>query len=225
MDNIAKLYNSLIENSRSKFGNTHGLQILHQGKHTDENSILFIGRENRGHGNKIANFKQPVTGFIKNDFGWLNDSYKFTGSPFWRVIGKALSKITCDPYDAKIFEKIYWTNIYKISPHERKPNTKKVRDFQSDICCELILEEIRYIQPKGVVFLTDDWLWDYLGKWKHQNAISTWLKDNSKTCFNLSFSFLTENGDIPALVLPHPQNTRSGASESDLINYISKAVG
>jgi len=222
LENIIHLYNQLIQNSKPIYGETHGLQILHQGKNTDKNSILFVGRENRGHGNKIGNYDKPVSGFVTNDFSWLNDSYKYTGSPFWRVIGKALNKITEEPYNAEIFENIYWTNIFKISPHERKPNTKKVRDFQAEICRDLILEEISYIQPKAVVFLTDDWVWDYLGKWKNQNAISPWEKDNTKNYFNLSFNFLTVKGKIPAIVLPHPQNTRSGASESDLVNNISK---
>lgn len=224
MDKINQLYNLLLEKAEPKYGESHGLQVLHQGKNIDENSILFVGRENRGHGNKIGNFTKPVDGFITNDFKWLNNSYKYSGSPFWRVIGKSLNKITGESYNAEIFEKIFWTNIFKVSPHERKPNTKKVRAFQADICQELILEEIRYLKPKAVVFLTDDWVWDYLGKWKNQKAITPWAKDSSKGYFNLSFTFLTTNGEIPAIVLPHPQNTRSGASENDLVNHISNSV-
>ena len=224
MEKINQLYNELLSISKTYYGRTHGLQILHKGLHTDKDSILFVGRENRGHGNKIENFKDPISGFITNDFKWLNDSYKYSGSPFWRVIGKSLNKITGEPYNADIFEKIYWTNIFKISPYQRRPNTKRTRDFQAEICQNLLLEEITFLKPRAVVFLTDYWVNDYLEKWAKERKITTVASDQNLPYHNKSFEFLTEKGPVPAIVLPHPQNKKSGASENELINHIFRTI-
>ncbi|WPZ00074.1 uracil-DNA glycosylase family protein [Christiangramia sp. OXR-203] len=224
MDQILNLYNELLEKSKPSLGQTHGIQILHKGNNVDDNSILFVGRENRGHGNRITNFDKPINNFITNDFKWLNDSYKYTGSPFWRVIGKSLNKITGELYNVGIFEKIYWTNIFKISPHERKPNNNKTRLFQASFCRKLLLEEIIYLKPKAVVFLTDDWVRSYLDNWEQKGMISKIESNNKLNYYNLQFQFVLDEKNIPALVLPHPQNKSSGASEQELIDHIAKRV-
>ncbi|MEO2072746.1 MAG: uracil-DNA glycosylase family protein [Zunongwangia sp.] len=224
MNEIFRLYNELLDSAKPNFGQTHGLQILHKGRKINEDSILYVGRENRGHGNRIANFNKPINNFITNDFKWLDDSYKYSKSPFWRVVGKSLSKITNKPYNVEIFERIYWTNIFKISPHERRPNNNKTRLFQTDLCKRILLEEIMHLRPKAVVFLTDDWVRSYLDDWKQKKVISKINSDFELGYYNLHFQFNFEENKIPAIVLPHPQNTSSGASEQNLIDHIAKRI-
>lgn len=224
MNEIFNLYNELLEKAKPSYGETHGLQILHKGAKTDTDSILFVGRENRGHGNKISNFKEPIKDFVENDFKWLNNSYKYSGSPFWRVIGKSLNKITGEPYNEKIFQRIYWTNIFKISPHERKPNDNKTRLFQTEASKKILLKEILYLKPRAVVFLTDDWVRSYLDDWKVKGYIAEIKSNDELKYYNLESKFLFENINIPVIVLPHPQNKSSGASEQVLIQHIANKI-
>lgn len=219
---IYNLYNGLIKLSEDNgYKNNYGMQKLHIGSECQTNTILFVGRENRGHGHSIGDYKGKISNeFVRTDFNWLKIEYPYTKSPFWRVIGKATSVILNQNYDLKIFKQVIWTNLFKISPVTKNANTKKTRNFQRKICWELLTEEIKFLKPKSVIFLTDYWVESFISYWEKNNLISNLQNVDESKYYLQKFEFNFGETKIPALVLPHPQNKKSGASEQNLIQDI-----
>lgn len=201
-------YKKLIDKMSIKYGNTHGIFMLHRGKNTNNipKKILLLGRENRGHGNKLKNTKgynKPIIG----DLMWLKD--KYSKSPFWRVIGKALYRRYDLKYDSEIFENIYWTNLYKISPVLKKPNTGKSRKIQKELCVEILKNEILLVKPDYIIAFTGDWVNSFKNSLGNKS-----IKQHNKSLN--SYDCKLENHSFKLIALPHPQ----GKTEEPIIKFI-----
>lgn len=209
---LKNLYSELIEEMTPKYGASHGLFTLHQGKKTGQlpKQILLLGRENRGHGN----FLKDSEGFKieTNDLGWLKDQYKFTKSPFWRVIGKSLRDAYNLDYTADMFEYLYWTNLYKISPKGKKANTKGSREIQKSLSIDILREEIILTKPDVVVAFTGEWIKAF----KETFGVDFKQKNSEKNRFHCKIG----DHEFVLLALPHPQ----GKTELPIIDFITDSI-
>ena len=207
---ISKNYQELIEIMKQKYGDSHGLFEIHQGRKAEYSNpkILLLGRENRGQGNKLkdnSGYEKPVVG----DLGWLESSYKFTESPFWRVIGKYLHRKLGFKYDFQIYENIYWTNLYKVSPASKKANTKKSRKMQRSTCVDILKNEILLTKPDYVIAFTGDWINAFKDSFQNQS-----IKQSNEACNTYNCNLQGHNFKL--LALPHPQ----GKKEEPIIKFI-----
>lgn len=207
---LESLYENFISEIQPIYGKSHGLFTLHKGKNSEvlDKRILFLGRENRGQGNILENSK----GFkIENDdLSWLKDKYKFTKSPFWRVMGKSLRDAYELKYTAEIFEHLYWTNLYKISPVCKNENTKKARQNQLENCKMILKQEILLVKPNIVVAFTGDWINAF------KDVFNEKIKQTNKSI--KTYNCDIEGHQFTLLALPHPQ----GKTERPIINVIIK---
>ena len=102
--------------------------------------------------------------------------YRLTGSPFWsytKDIWDILNNKKDSSWNERWFEKIAWTNLYKIAPTgyieengKRKtwgsnPNTTECNE-QIEVCRELLKEEIEYFKPTHILMVIgEDWFTDF----------------------------------------------------------------
>ncbi len=209
---LENLYSELIEEMLPKYGDTHGLFTLHQGKKIGQlpKQILLLGRENRGHGN----FLKDSDGFKieTNDLGWLKDQYKFTKSPFWRVIGKSLRDAYSLDYTADMFENLYWTNLYKISPKGKKANTKSSREKQKPLSKKILREEIILTKPDVVVAFTGEWI----NAFKETFGVDFKQNNSEMNRYQCNIA----DHEFVLLALPHPQ----GKTELPIIKFITESL-
>ena len=106
-------------------------------------------------------------------------TYNINRSAFWRLIKLLVEKVAplenqykqLDPkateqyrkelkdmFMQRWFEQIVWTNLYPIAPKYSGNATEKIKTVQTDICAELLLEQIKFFKPTYIIFITD---WDY----------------------------------------------------------------
>ena len=115
-------------------------------------------------------------GIDKEDERNERGSYKLTNSPFWnytKEIFDKLHKSENSPWDDRWFEKIAWTNLYKVAPtgKNRKngesvtwganPNTTECKK-QIEVCKKLLKAEIDYFDPTHILMVVgEDWFSDF----------------------------------------------------------------
>lgn len=106
-------------------------------------------------------------------------TYNINRSAFWRLIKLIVEKVAPwenqykqldpklteqnrkelkDKFMQRWFEQIVWTNLYPIAPKHSGNATEKIKTVQTDICGELLLEQIKFYKPTYIIFITD---WDY----------------------------------------------------------------
>ena len=101
----------------------------------------------------------------------IKGDYKIRKSAFWSYTKEIWDGISGESteWEKRWFEKIVWTNLYKIAPHDGGNPSEKAVEKQKDICVKLLKAEIEYFQPTHVLFVTGaDWFEDFLKNQKQE---------------------------------------------------------
>lgn len=182
----------------------------------DNKTILFVGRDTNGLDDGLEEWSSYYT---EESLWWLTDkdAYYYSKSPFWRVIGRILSVYTGNQYCENIFKSFCWSNLYKVSPQERRKTPNKIKALQRRLCADVLYEEIMDINPMAVIFLTGSEIDPFMTIWKENHKVSDELTGTG--AFLKAFS-ITGSGkeNIPALALDHPQSKRY-TNEKTIINH------
>lgn len=110
---------------------------------------------------------RPRPGIDPNPEGIAENPYYLTRSPLWNytkeiwdlLSGKTEGDNSQDySWDKRWFEKIVWTNLYKIAPQGGGNPGKRMRKAQAAVCKKLLAAEIQKFQPTHILMMTDlDW--------------------------------------------------------------------
>jgi hypothetical protein len=75
-------------------------------------------------------------------------------SSFWRVARAVLKEFGPDENP---LSHLYWTNLYKISPHVGRNPSLSLCKLQGPACQEMLGVEIKLLEPQRILFLTGAW--------------------------------------------------------------------
>ena len=187
-----------------------------------DNQILIVGRSVNGwyniHKHEVLLKQDEILNSIGNDdLNWTIDqwgdteNYNTKKSPFWR-----LNKKIVDFYfgeDENNFNKIGWTNLYKVSKAEGNNPSVRLCNLQLEIAKEILKEEVRILQPKYIIFNTNfNWAYPF-------------LKDD----INIEIKKLPENYYVEAIgsfyeskiiIGQHPQRKPEKEQLDEIIKYL-----
>jgi hypothetical protein len=84
-------------------------------------------------------------------------SYNYRRSSFWGCARDILKKLENNKHVSGEWPQLLaWSNVYKISPKRGNPSSK-LRTIQIPCCEKILKEEIDYLKPKHILFVTGDW--------------------------------------------------------------------
>jgi len=203
---IIENYSSLVSLAkRNKLDLTHGLFQTYKGHKTDARSILFVGRDTNGIKENIESHSGNFS-FEIEELTWLKGGYSYKNSPFLRVMGKISSKIRSRPYEYDSYKEVYWSNLFKISPTKRRKTSVKNKRLQRSDCIQLLTNEISFLNPAAIVFLTGDEIEPFLTNWGDNNIIK--IMERNTEYYLVKFEFHNNGKSIPAIAFNHPQNKK-----------------
>lgn len=85
--------------------------------------------------------------------------YFLSKSPFWRTIEQIWNKMNDNdfsiPVNARFFDYIAWSNLYKVAPKEGGNPSNCMCKAQLDICREILEAEIEAYKPTHILLITD----------------------------------------------------------------------
>jgi hypothetical protein len=225
-ENLFPLYNSLLEkNISEKDIYTFCMQWGNQFPQEEKSGILFVGKATNGWITNSKNIELLFGETEKRVFA-RGDQMKWVGklennvkgyntrkSAFWRIIKKVAEHKNGKN---EWFNKIAWSNLYKLSFEKGNPN-EKLKKNQIEICKKILDAEIKILNPKYVIFLTSEWEKEfitYLTKDKKQENYKSlkWGK-NYKT-----EGFIVDN--LNYIISVHPQ----GKNENDHFKKIKEII-
>jgi hypothetical protein len=216
-EKVRNLYEQ-IRNTAIKQGleDSFGLFRTHIVERFDENSLMFIGRDTYCHPEGLIERTEYAVLKDSDGTNWTYDYCKGRGSQFWRVIGKIQSAYTGKPFDRRIFDNLYWSNLYKIVYKDQMTIDHGMKDRQANLCTDLLFEEIFDLKPKCAIFLTGDNIRKSLTKWENEGKITkpvvcknTGVKSSrSGAPYSVTFYFVNGKHVVPALALHHPQGKK-----------------
>ncbi|MDX2128702.1 MAG: hypothetical protein SFU91_06660 [Chloroherpetonaceae bacterium] len=182
LDKLTKLYSNLIKliNNRKDDFNEEFVSVFNYAKGSEydnkefDNKFLIVGRSVNGWTNYNKNELLLKEGEIINRIG--NDNLQWTinnwginygktyntkRSAFWRI-NRKITDLVYQVSDYN-FNKLSWTNLYKISNAAGGNPSPKLQALQFDLVKQILIEEIRILEPKYIVFLTGyDWAKPFL---------------------------------------------------------------
>lgn len=161
--------------------------VIHFGEKFPEQpneGILFVGRATNGNSNGSSignNYERQLSDALKprnyNNIKWVEEQFSKNNSycrksAFWCVV-RSISK---EFYGDNWYEKIGWSDLYKIAPSKRgKTNAnpdKELISLQKDNCWKILEAEIQMLSPKFVVLFVGDWISDFLSYINHGHTQS-----------------------------------------------------
>lgn len=224
--NLIPLYKELLEKNILEKGiYTFCMQWGKQFPKEEKSGILFVGKVTNGWINNSKNidilFKETESKCIfsrPDQMKWVNNlenntkGYNTRKSSFWRII-KNVAEYKNGKNDW--FDKIAWSNLYKLSFEKGNPNEKLKRN-QIEICKKILETEINILNPKYVIFLTSNWEKDFinyltLNKDRKNTKSLNWGK-NYKT-----YGFTVDNLNYIISVHPQGKNEREHFKRIDEI--------
>jgi hypothetical protein len=135
-------------------------------------------------------------------------------SNFWKVgvmVGSVLTGL--EPGDL-VLNRLYWSNIYKLSPHAGRNPGRLLRDSQAIACAAMLKEEITIARPKRILFMTGNvWANAFLSKVPDRQETSFGGRYVEKTGF-----FSTDALEISYVVVKHPERKNRQALVTEIRN-------
>ena len=195
------------------------------------NNLMIVGRAVNGwtinfDKNNIREkdtiIEQVSNALVTDDLQWVIDrwgngeydeknktDYNTKKSAFWRL-SKHLSEEIIGNNNS-VFNKIIWTNLYKVSKSAGGNPSERLADLQLERCNQILRNEIRIYNPKIIIFLTG-WSWakDFL------NGIEN-VRVNTNTDF-VEFAGKLDSSLI--IVGKHPQGKPELEHFNEIINEI-----
>lgn len=142
--------------------------------------LMVVGRASNGWSYDHFNFEnaekfgKSAESLFYDDsrFEWVNQleskQYSLSRSRFWRVIKEIVKETNKD--ESEWYEKIVWSNLYKVSKQERPENNKasnlnpnvSMCRLQFEQCKKILCSEIDHYSPTHILFITDynNWIAD-----------------------------------------------------------------
>jgi hypothetical protein len=228
-EKVKKLYKKIQDTATKKgLEEKFGLFRTHIIEQSDETSLMFVGRDTYCHPEGLIERTEYAVLRDSDGSNWTYDYCKGRKSQFWRVIGKIQSAYTGKPFDRRVFDNMYWSNLYKIVYKDQMTIEKDMKDQQTELCSDLLYEEIFDIKPKAVLFLTGDNIGKFLAKWEREGKItkpavcknSGVKSSRSGNQYSFTFNFVNNKQTVPALALHHPQ----GKKEHPFVDIASKFI-
>lgn len=218
---LVPIYKKLLKNSFKDIC-TFAIQWGKEFPKENNNGVLFIGKAVNGW---ITN-DQDVDSLFSNEnsekrifnredqIEWVNKSfgnkkgYNTKKSAFWRVIRKVSSELYADNW----YQKIAWSNLYKIAPWNGGNPGLKMREKQRPYCLEILKTEIKILRPEYIIMLTSGWEGFFIQELKKQNelkevATEQWCGYETKMFIKDKIKYITS---------PHPQG-KKGQEHSEAI--------
>lgn len=226
-EEVKKLYRKIQVTAKEKgLEEQFGLFRTHIIERSDENSLMFVGRDTYCHPEGLI--ERTEYAVLRNSEGtnWTYGYCKERRSQFWRIIGKIQSAYTGIPFGIKVFDNLYWSNLYKIVYKDQKTIESEMKEMQTDLCTDLLYEEIFDLRPKAVIFLTGNNIGKSLNKWEKEGKISkpavcknTGVKSSrSGNQYSITFNIVKNKQTVPAIALHHPQ----GKKEHPFVDITAK---
>ena len=147
-------------------------------------------------------------------------TYKLTGSPFWsytKNIWDILNGGRDSLWNERWFEKIAWTNLYKIAPTGftekdgkritwgANPNTTECKK-QLEVCKKLLGAEIEFFKPTHILFVTDKAGWyDDFGDHLEKSFYAKNIKEIDNEFVKKTMEYIIGNTVCKVVVVCRPE--------------------
>lgn len=203
------------------------------------NGLLVVGRAVNGWASKwtadelrdqskvgeLVEELYPTTGTADCPLMWVSDSWGQNGneyntkkSAFWRVIRGVVSGLSEGHFDDCAWPStIAWSNLYKVSPAAGRNPSEPLADAQLAQCKKILEEEIRWLNPSRILFLTG-WGWAQWFLPDLQFAVDTNVEspiEASGIIFNKA----------RVVVLPHPERKTGQPLVTAAVDYFQAQPG
>lgn len=133
--------------------------------------IMYVGRAmngweikwNRGTAKELVeqvfsnsiDMKVISKGIVKDESG--NQIYNYNRSQFWQLCHQLMNLFGIEEYWS---DYVAWSNLYKVSPMKSgNPNNKLIK-MTIDHCVNILRQEISYLRPTHIVFVTGSWWYE-----------------------------------------------------------------
>lgn len=187
-----------------------------------DNQVLCVGRSVNGWNcyNKFG-LEDSKTEILKNvaveDLYWVKEKwgskekYNTKKSAFWRLNGYLSNYFYGD--QELNFNKISWTNLYKISKSKKGNPSRKLQVIQFDLAKKILVEEVKILKPKYIFF----------------NTSLFWSKPFISNDNNITFETFSHNKYVEAkgnfygsifIVGQHPQGKPDEEQAHEILSYI-----
>lgn len=204
--------------------------VIHYGKDFPKlpnDGLMFIGRATngvwtKGKGNFMEQFKLASRPEHIQNLQWVEDQFTkrrtyCRKSAFWRVV-RSISK---ELYDSKWYDKIAWSDLYKVAPSSEGNPDKELMSLQKEKCIEILKLELKLLSPKYVVLFTGDWANDFilcLNNNRHTTSIRSiiWGHFRKRKCCARVYKI----GDAFFILSEHPQGKNETAHTKCILNII-----
>lgn len=137
-------------------------------------------------------------------------------SSFWSVTRAVLKEFGPDENP---LSHLYWTNLYKISPHGRRNPSLSLCKLQGPACQEMLGVEIKLLKPRRILFLTGAW-WanPFLRALKFvPRLVGTYSQVHQTGYLRL------ESGKLCSLVVAdHPERTKRSVIAAEILDAFDK---
>ena len=196
------------------------------------NKLMVVGRAVNGWGDPTKNivkqnneeqpaFTESVLDYLetettnfKEQMVATSKGYNHNTSAFTRLKRSIAAKlITCNKSEANC--NIVWSNLYKVSPHDRGNPSDKLKKLQFDSCLSILKMEIEHYKPETIIFLTSyqkqRWAKPFLDRLEMVNMLQ-------KPIGFVEFAGLYNSSKV--VVGQHPQ----GKNETIHLNNIIEAL-
>ncbi len=190
------------------------------------NELLIIGRAVNGW-NEIDKFEihdaldEVKFNVVNDNLQWVidkwgkpNENYNTNRSAFWRICKSVATDLIGNKQDNINY--IAWTNLYKVSKHDRGNPSSRLMNIQFEQCKRIIELEIELLDPKVILFLTS---WDW-AKWFFADD------DLEKIEIKKSFQYVEFVGKFKnsiVIVGQHPQSKPEGPHCEEILLAIKIA--
>jgi len=143
------------------------------------------------------------------------NSYNAKTSAFWRVTHKVLVRLGIaedNDEDKSWPSKLFWTNLYKISPYCGGNPDHSLKELQEEFCKKLLKIEIHEANPKKILMLTGlDWAKPFLDYLEIRNI-------DGKNEYIEAKGFFPEQADCVVVVAKHPQGKNEDEYVKEVVN-------
>jgi hypothetical protein len=164
-----------------------------------------------------------VTSSDECPMGWITgcwgnkDGYNTKKSAFWRVIRSVVSELGISDVEQDTWSShLVWSNLYKVAPAKGGNPNNTLCNIQFPSCSSLLEMELKYYNPKRVLFLTGvDWAEPFL-----ENICSIVQNDTSHVVAVAQLKINSQKTKI--VVATHPQGKPEEEWVSEVVTSFRK---
>lgn len=190
---------------------------------TDFINLIFNPNNGLPENEQIVNNPNQMRWIVNYWDNPNENGYKTKRSQYWHFIKNIVNNVEPNSNDENWVDYIAITDLYKFAPKEGNPSSKQ-KNSQLEICKKILLEEIDFIQPNIVIFLTtESWAEPFLQNIREHYAVNNEYSEsftNESKTTNYPIRVL-ESDSTKFIIGPHPQNTPRAYVET-MLNCINR---